>query len=210
MHGDHAGLSFWLPVLIVSGFAREVSSAVDAMKDGASDVIQKPLRSREVSDKVRKALEASGRRTHDRCGEKPPQPLASPDGKIVLSIPGDRVRRRTCVAIGRTRLELTNGLLKLLLYLMVAHGDGNGVHKRDLGANAEQGFKGISNLRAALKPALGPDVDIIDNDYHGTYELVDRVRIGECNINELLAIGDTKISELAQRLAKQLRTRPKV
>ena len=35
-HHDHNGTAFWLPVLIVSGFARERDEAVDVMKDGAS------------------------------------------------------------------------------------------------------------------------------------------------------------------------------
>jgi FixJ family two-component response regulator len=210
MHGDHSGLPFWLPVLIVSGFASEVPAAVEVMKDGASDVIQKPLSGHEISDKVRRALEASGRLTHDRCGERPRQHVANPSGEIVVSIPGDRVRRRTRIMIGRTGLDLTDSLLRLLLHLIVAHGAGGGVHKTDLGANAEQGFKGISNLRNELKPALGPDVDIIANDYHGTYSLTAGVKIGSCDIQKLRAIGDATISELADRLAKQLEAPPKV
>ena len=79
-----------------------------------------------------------------------------------------------------------------------------------LARTREQGFKGISNLRNELKPALGPDVDIIANDYHGTYSLTDSVRIGTCDVQKLLAIGDATISELANRLAKQLQARPKV
>lgn len=210
MHGDHSGLPYWLPVLIVSGFASEVPAAVEVMKDGASDVIQKPLSSQEISDKVRRALEASGRLTHDRCGEKPPQQVATSDGGVIVSIPGDRVRRRTRVMIGRTAVDLPDSLLKLLLHLIVAHGNGGGVHKTDLGANAEQGFKGISNLRNALKPALGGTTDIIANDYHGTYRLTDSVKVGNCDIQKLLAIGDATISELANQLAKQLEVRPKV
>src|SRR5438445_556348 len=31
-HGEHNGAAFWLSVLIVSGFAREVDEAVDVMK----------------------------------------------------------------------------------------------------------------------------------------------------------------------------------
>lgn len=112
--------------------------------------------------------------------------------------------------IGRTGLNLTDSLLKLLLHLIVAHGDGGGVHKTDLGANAEQGFKAISNLRNELKPALGPDVDIIANDYHGTYSLTASVKIGSCDIQKLCAIGDATISALADRLAKQIEARPKV
>ena len=118
--------------------------------------------------------------------------------------------RRTRIMIGRTTVDLTDSLLRLLLHLIVANGDGGGVHKKDLGANAEQGFKGISNLRNELKPALGPDVDIIANDYHGTYSLTDSVKIGSCDIQKLLAIGDATISDLANRLAKQLEARPKV
>jgi len=210
VHRDHTGRTYWLPVLIVSGFANEVPVALEVMEDGASGVIQKPLSSHDVSARVRRALEASGRLTHDRCGERPPQQVATPDGVVVVSIPGDRVGRRTRVMIGRTAVDLSDSLVRLLLHLVVAKGDGGGVHKTDLGAKDEQGFKGISNLRHELKPALGPHIDIIANDHHGTYTLIDSVRIGSCDIQKLLAIGDATISKLANRLAKQLQTRPKV
>lgn len=52
-YGEHNGNCFALPVLIISGFAREADSAVEVMKDGASDVIQKPLKSGLVSDRIR-------------------------------------------------------------------------------------------------------------------------------------------------------------
>lgn len=87
-HGDHAGVPFWLPVLIVSGFAREVSAAVDVMKDGASDVIQKPFKSQDVSETVRRSLETSGRLTHEVCGEKPAPRRSNSDRGILLTIPG--------------------------------------------------------------------------------------------------------------------------
>ena len=78
-HGDHNGTAFWVPVLIVSGFAREVDEAVDIMKDGASDVIQKPLNSRQVSERIRHALQAAGRQTHERCHEPPPTQVSEPE-----------------------------------------------------------------------------------------------------------------------------------
>ena len=56
--------------VVVTGH-EQVPAAVEVMKDGASDVIQKPLSSPEISDKVRRALQASGRLTHDRCSGKP-------------------------------------------------------------------------------------------------------------------------------------------
>jgi len=67
-HPDHNGKSFTLPVLIVSGFAKERDEAVDVMKSGATDIIEKPLGSGRVSERIRQALQDSGRRTHDACG----------------------------------------------------------------------------------------------------------------------------------------------
>ena len=123
---EHTGRAFWLPVIIVSGFARDVSAAVDVMKDGASDVVQKPLKSREVSDAVRRALEKSGRLTHDQCGPTPPESVAGPSADVRLEIPGDRIGRRTRVTVGRKELGLTDGCLKVLLHLIVAHREERG------------------------------------------------------------------------------------
>jgi DNA-binding response OmpR family regulator len=201
MYPQHTGRAFWLPVIVVSGFANEVSAAVDVMKDGAGDVVHKPLKSREVSEAVRRALERSGRSTHDCCKPIPPDSATDPAADVLLAIPGDRIRRRTRVIVGQKDLELTTGSLKILLHLLVAHREGKGVHKIDLGAGADQGCKGISVLREALKAALPAGVNIIDNDYHGTYSLTPNVVIGDCNANKLHAIGDREISDLADRLA---------
>lgn len=209
MHPEHTGRAFWLPVIVVSGFAREVSAAVDVMKDGAGDVVQKPLKSRDVSDAVRRALEMSGRLTHNLCGPNPPDSVTASTAGVLLAIPGDRVRRRTRVTVGQKDLELTDGSLKILLRLLVAHREGKGVHKIDLGANPDQGFRGISVLREALKVALPTGADIIDNDYHGTYTLTSDVVLVSCNIDNLRAIGDREISDLADRLAPSNKS-PKV
>jgi FixJ family two-component response regulator len=198
-YGDHHGTAFWLPVLIVSGFAREVDEAVDVMKDGASDVIQKPLENQQVSERIRQALQASGRQTHDRCHEAPPAQGPNLKDGVVIAIPGDRIKRRTCVTIASKSVDLPDASLKVLLRLMVAKRKGEPVHKIDLGATAEQGFKGISTLRNELKPALGA-VDIIKNDYHGNYNLTDNVRIGECAVDKLVKAGDHTISQLAKQL----------
>ena len=204
---EHTGRAFWLPVIVVSGFAREVAAAVDVMKDGASDVVQKPLKNREVSNAVRRSLDKSGRLSHDQCEPRPPEPAVAPRGDVRLAIPGDRVGRRTRVAIEGKELALTDGCLKMLLHLMVAHGNGAGVHKTDLGARSDQGFKGISLLRNEFRSALPTDVDIIANDYHGNYRLTTNVVIGECDIPKLRTIGDAVVSALADKLAKQLKPR---
>lgn len=207
MHSDHAGLCYSLPVVIVSGFAREASAAIEVMKDGADDVIQKPFNAREVSDRVRGALERSGRATHDLCGEKLGAQDADGGDNVVLAIPGDQDRRRTRVLVGSTRIMLTNSSLKLLLQLMVAHEEGQVVHKRALGASDDHGFKGVSVLREALKPALPSGVDIIGNDYHGNYYLVDGVRISGCDSEKIAKVGDIKIFELAEQLRQLLDSR---
>jgi DNA-binding response OmpR family regulator len=210
IHPDHSGHCYWLPILIVSGFAREVYSAVEVMKDGADDIIQKPFVARDVSSKIRDVLERCGRSSHSRCGDKPPSRATALGKNTCLAIPGKRVRRRTRILVGSRPIDLPNSTLKTLLQLMVARKSGEVVHKRALGANDDQGFKGVSVLREALKPALEENVDIIGNDHHGNYWLKDEVTIGICNTDKLAEIGDAKITELAQELQRQLDAPPKV
>ena len=198
-HGDHNGTAFWLPVLIVSGFAREREEAVEVMKDGANDVIQKPLDNQQVSNRIRRALEASGRTIHALCRDKPPTWRPDLSEEVLISVPGDRVGRRTRVMVGHAPVDLTDASLKVLLRLMVGLRNGTQVHKIDFGFRADRGFKGISNLRNELKPALA-DADIIKNDYQGNYSFTDQVTIGECAIDNLLGIGDATISDLAEQL----------
>jgi DNA-binding response OmpR family regulator len=199
VHGEHNGAAFWLPVLIVSGFAREVDEAVEVMRDGASDVIQKPLDSRHVSERIRQALHASGRETHDLCHEPPSTQCFDLKHGVVVAIPGDRVGRRTRVTIASKPVDLTDASLRVLMHLMVAQRNGEPVNKVDLGATADQGFKGISILRNELKSVLS-GVNIIKNYYHGDYSFDNNVTIGECAIDKLLEIGDRTISSLAMQL----------
>jgi len=200
-HGEHNGIPFWLPVLVLSGYAREADAAVEVMKYGASDVIQKPLNSQQVSDRIRRALETSGREGHEMCGEPPSAQRLNPQGDITIAIPGDRVGRRTRVMVASTPVNLTDGALRVLLHLMVAQRRGTPVNKVDLGATKEQGFKGVSILRDQLRQALG-DANIIKNHYHGNYTLTEDVTIGQCAFDKLREIGDTTISQLAAQLQK--------
>lgn len=203
MHGEHNGVPFWLPILVLSGYAREADAAVEVMKDGASDVIQKPVNSQLVSDRIRRALEVSGRASHALCQEPPSAKRPKTEDHVVISIPGDRVGRRTRVMLGAAEAELTDHALKLLLHLMVAQLSQSRVNKVALGAAPDEGFKGISRLREQLRPALAGR-DIIKNEYHGDYRLTDDVTIGECAVDKLLEIGDATISELAKQLEAAL------
>jgi DNA-binding response OmpR family regulator len=194
---DHAGTCFRLPILVVSGYAREAESAVQVMKDGADDVIQKPYDSRAVAERIRQALQRSGRADHTACPASAPATQVS---GVVISISGERVGRRTAVVVGTTSLELTNSDLRVLLHLIVGKLAGIKVHKTDFGVADDEGAKGISELRHAIAPALRKDLDVIGNDYNGHYWLTDDVTIGACNGAKLIEIGDRKISDLAAKL----------
>ena len=145
--------------------------------------------------------------SHEDCGSVRPETPADPSTDVRLEISGERIRRRTRVSVRGRELLLTNGCLRVLLHLMVAYGEGKGVHKTDLGARADQGFKGISLLREALKGALPEGIDIIRNDYHGNYTLAENVVVGDCDTGSLHAVGDRTISDLADELAMQTRRR---
>lgn len=204
LHADHPRQGYWLPVLVVSGHVEEIPTAVDVMKDGAADVIEKPFKTRDVWDRISRELQRSGRATHELCAQRPESRTGEAGAAIVIAIPGDRVRRRSRILVGGRSIELPDSSLKLLLRLMVAHEQGATVHKRDLGATDGQGCKGVSILRQALKPALAEGVDIIDNDYHGCYWLTGNVRVGDCDSARLAKSDDATITELAQELRRQL------
>src|SRR5579875_1623344 len=198
-HSEHNGNPFSLPILVISGFAREVNEAVELMKDNASDIIQEPFDSQAVSAAIRKALLTSGRQTHALCKDLPIAPRDNFNEEVLITVPGDRDKRRTAVRLGSQPVTLTDSSLRVFLHLIVAHLEGKHVHKTDLGATNEQGFKGISILRNELKQVLGT-VDIIKNHYHGHYSLTPNVKIGECAVERLMEIGDRTISELAEQI----------
>ncbi len=83
LYPDHAGRGYRLPILVVSGFAREVNSAVEVMKDGADDVIQKPfdgprgVRERAAGPRAQRAREPPLVRRAARPRVGPPGPSCS-------------------------------------------------------------------------------------------------------------------------------------
>jgi DNA-binding response OmpR family regulator len=207
LDSDHTGAGYSLPIVVVSGHAREVDTAVEVMRDGADHVIQKPIKGGAVSDAVKACLERSGRATHDLCAAVSARHAGAGQG-LVLSITGVRTGRRTRVALGNRTADLPNRSLRVLLHLVAGKLADRSVHKTELGGRDDQGFKGISELRDDLKPALADGTNIIVNLYHGYYRLTDQVVIGQVDVAALVAIDDAPITDLARELERLLAAAP--
>lgn len=203
---DYVGGFHSVPIIVVSGHEKEADPAVQVMKDGADDLLQKPLEEVIVTARLREALERVGRLSHSQC--TPPTTRLSTSPTLVISIPGERGKTRTRVNIGAGTTMLTNANLRLLLRLMIAKVNGARVHKADLGYESDQGFKQATVLRDALLPALGEGNDILVNEHGGEYWLRDDVTIGECAFDTLLKLRDNEINVLALELQEALPGKP--
>ena len=203
--GGNRRSTFWTPVVVISGHANEVNAVITMMKDGADDIIRKPLRIDEVVGAIRKALESAGRLTHDMCAAGATNPS---EGTVpVLRIPGNLKGRRAKVTVSGKPALLPVSSMKILLQLAVAHEKGESVHKLKLGAKPDEGFRSISRLRDHLRPALSEAADIIANDHHGCYSLSREVVVAECDAETLKTMGNMEIARLADELSSLLSQR---
>jgi DNA-binding response OmpR family regulator len=197
--GGNRGSPFWTPILVISGYAEEVDAAVEMMKNGADDIIRKPPLIADVSKRIRAALQQAGRELHAACSANVGKVVDS--ARIIVGFPADREGLRTTVTIAGREVLLPDSSLKIFLQLAIAHQEGKFVHQRKLGARRDQGFKGISRLRQELRSVLAKGIDIIDNDRHGGYSLKHDVKVAECDVVKLRALGDAQIAQLAETLA---------
>jgi CheY-like chemotaxis protein len=203
LYPDHASGCHQLPILVVSGYAREADDAVEVMKDGADDVIQKPLNdNKRISQSIRQSLEKSGRSEHAACVKYRGSGLSANGDTLVLNIPGERTVRRTRVVIGGRHADLTDRSFGVLLQLLIAKLKDGRVHKEDLGATADQGFKGVSVLAEELKPAMPEGRRIFVNLYYGWYRLGDGIELGVVDFDALITAKNEKICTLLRELKK--------
>lgn len=203
---EHAGICYRTPVVVVSGHASDTRSSVPVMRDGADDVIEKPFERADFSKRVRQLLVSSGRANHDACIAMASASSGAPV-TLVIRLSGERDRRRTVVEIDSNRVKLTDGMLRVLLELIVGNLSGRAVHKIDLGGSADQGFRGISELKQQLELVLG-DASFILNDQSGSYSIARSIVIETIDVEKLSAIGNRRITELAVKLVSMLN--PKV
>lgn len=199
-----SGAKYSLPIVVLSGFASETEAAVAVMRDGASDVVQKLSTREHKADRIHEALEASGRTSHRVCEERSVALApANAVNALTLSIPGEQDGRRVVVCLGQRRAKLTHRALKVLLHLVKARLSDSLVHKTDLGARSDQGFRGVSVLRDELAKAYdGDEKQLVTNDQRGSYGLAETVKIGHVDSEKLQRLGDQEITKLAREIRR--------
>ncbi len=206
--GVHGTAVAKIPVVVVSGNAGDWETLADLMRHGgADDVIRKPAKALEVSRAIRECLDKRGQATHDLCAKRV---VAETSQALVLAIPGFRTKQRTRITLGARHAELPNATLRVLLPLVLGTLEGKHVHKRELGWRDDAGFKGITDLRNDLRPALPDGIkpdEIVVNEYYGMYHLADEITIGHCAIETLVGIDDEEITKLARQI-ERLRAKP--
>ncbi len=195
------GTKYALPIVVLSGFASETEEAVAVMKEGASDVVQKLSSVRNKADRIQEALETAGRPSHRVCADRGTAVRDNPRSELTLSISGEQEGRRVVVQLGSRTAKLTQVALKVLLHLLKARVSNSSVHKTDLGARDDRGFRSVSVLRDQLAAACeGPVKELIKNDQHGNYSLADRVVPGSVDTARLERLGDREITKLAREI----------
>jgi DNA-binding response OmpR family regulator len=190
------------PIVVVSGHASQTRSSVPLMQDGADDVIEKPFERSDFSKRLRDLLERSGRASHDACVAMVTGPRDTQE-TLVIRLSGERDKkrkRRTIVRIASKQVTLTDRMLRTLLELIAGNLSNELVHKTRLGGAGDEGFRGVSELKQELERSLG-DVSFIRNHYHGDYSIDRPIKIETIDVERLRAIGDKRITELAEELS---------
>lgn len=219
---DEAGKHL-LPVLVVSGHAKETDYIVDAFQAGANDFVKKPIGTnrRPLKDKIQDALRNSGRQKHEHCGaickvaraassagalEMLPSAVAT---MTEIAIVGRQQDKRFEVRIANKPVFLTNASLLLLLKLYAArlrNAEGWAHKNHDLGVQNDQGWKGMTRFREELAPHLPSKTQAVENDGHGNYRIHPGIEIAKIDIARLEALANPDLTPVVAEI-KRLRAR---
>lgn len=200
-----------LPILMVSGHS-DIKHIVRSFQQRADDFVAKPIgeNSPPFKDKIEDALRKSGRQSHEDCaaimrrarGDR--SAAASHDAATRLAITARQQGTRLEIILGGTSILLTSASFVLLMQLVVARlrDHDSWVHKIDLGAKDEQGWKGMTRLKADLAPNLPAGVQMIENDGAGGYRLHSSVEIGPIDTRRFASIEVARIKKLVAEIAE--------
>jgi len=181
-----------LPVVVVSGHVSEWEAGVGVMREGATDVLRKPIGDRRlVMHKLRAVFERTGRSSHGVCS-------GGGIDALTISIPGARRNQRTEVVVDGRSAYLTDKPLRTLLHLIRGKLANARVQRSELGKH-DSGIRAISDLRKDLQSVLR-GAEIVENDRESNYWLLEMVQIGACNVDALRQIGSQPITELAEQI----------
>jgi hypothetical protein len=200
---------------VMSGHAKEHYYVVKALQEGADDFLTKPVGESKppFKDKIQDALRRSGREKHEQCAAITREARAAPvaaapsapaEGTARLAITGLQEGKRMEVKVGDKAVLLTNASFLMLLNLVAGRlrTEEGWVHKNDLGARVEQGWKGISRLKEELAPHLPAKAAITENDKSGSYRLHAGVEISGIDTARLVSSGDARIEKLAAEIGR--------
>ena len=206
---------YCLPILVMSGHAKEHHYVVKAFQNGADDFVTKPLSDNQppFSDKIRDALRRSQRERHADCSAA----MLNARGSVVtcvaprarLTVTSNQQGERIEVQIDDRSAFISRSSFEVLLHLLAGRlrqCDG-WVHRSDMGGTADQGWKGVSRLNEQLGPAMPNGLKFYENDTKGSYRLHPEVELAgvDCaGLKPVLGSGAAGklLTEIAGLLAK--------
>jgi CheY-like chemotaxis protein len=200
-----------LQIIIVSGHAKEIDYVVKTLQADANDFIAKPVTEsrRSLKEVIHEALRKSGRESHERCAlvmrearasSIPAAPgVAATGARLRLAVTGQPQRKKTIVHLGGQPVPLNTGPFVMLLRLVAGRlSTSEGwVHRDQLGAKTEQGWKGVSRLKQELRPHLPKQAEVVENDGMGSYRLQTGIGIEEIDLPSLEAHWHGEVRKLA-------------
>lgn len=136
-----------LPIVMMTGYAPDSRTGVDAMKSGADDYLVKPgeITEHSISSTLDDVLRKSGRLMHDKCREIN-QRARRQQRERRLALTGGRVANRHEVLVDGKAVGLTGGSYVALLRFALSWFRAEPVSLGELHRNPDSAYKVISRL----------------------------------------------------------------